>query len=1192
MFWRYIFSSSSLSSSLSTTFYRFGFHNASTIDSLLDKDQVNLESILEEDDLLQECKAQNTRLIEYLGRIDVLKQLFGYITGQIEGQGEGRQKYPFTATQVLCSEIWSVVETCISHQEEILGPFWDAILDLSYDERKTRQAMAGHFAKINAVFLSKKPTEMLEFIRRQPSIVERILRHVDNASIVDLLVRIIQLDDYPGGEGVLEWLSSEDLMGKLLSMLSPAHPPDTHQVVADLIKGIISFSSSSSPAPSMSLPDSMQPNSLPSNRFARQLARPSSIQTLASYIFFDFSPSRNVLPPNPFPVLIDPSKTIINEDGERVIPPEELHRINEQREKEREARLKCELPPTFESATSSIVQSIGVVTELIRKNNSDYFEPYLFHTLRNRLIQVQQQQQHGLEAEEGREVLERAMKEMVDRMGVVHLGPLLETASERMDELIGCLRKPRTLSEPLPTTVPPPLVAPAPHIPLASTGESEQLSSGYDSTATTTGETGTSTSTVPETHKNNTTTTTTTPLTFERFRICELLAELLHCSNMAILNRDKEWGRLYDEDGKLQGGLGALEELARLVSFGGAGQEDEEGEGDDRDREGQGQSQGYNETHTGHGPGPGGTGRGGHSNHRRMESESDMDMELEPALELPVSGAGVEGSGSGPSRHTYEHKSKDKDRDVGNEDNDEEEDEDEVMGGTSSDEPGSSTDEEVEDDETMETMEEIVMEQEEEQSLSKEKAQDKTKEGLTSNRVSGSDSKTEGIDIEVEMNDAKTLRGAKDEDLVPGEKLKKRFLDLRVLGMLLDLFFEFPWNNFLHNAVYDIFHQILTGHVDSGYNKELAISLFRDAKLMHRIVEGQKRNDEEVSKPKGVRLGYMGHLTLMAEDVITSLERFPFDLRQQIIEHAPNPEWNEYVAGRYNETKSRDTALLGGGKPVIGPGMRVMGGEAGGLLGGSAGAAGSGNGGAGEGRTTRWKVDEDEPNTLTLAPITGGGDEGQGGIKGEFRRSMTGKPTREASADFGVAPMDDMDDGDDGGDMVQLSRFGSTVQDGFGDSDDEDDDSGWLSKSTFSLRNPPTLSGLQERQPLPASGFDDAFDPNTSSARSDPFSPGDDDGFGPFSDSSAVGGADPFTFSSSSSDEMDDFGGDSFGDFGDFQSGDDGESDGQLTPTAGSWTEFGISSVSESSEVRDSSKEGDGTGEEDSLNLKGLSKKP
>ena len=65
------------------------------------------------------------------------------------------------------------------------------------------------------------------------------------------------------------------------------------------------------------------------------------------------------------------------------------------------------------------------------------------------------------------------------------------------------------------------------------------------------------------------------PLTFERYRICELYAELLHCSNMALLNRPPEYDHLYDAEGRLQGGLSALEELAQVIAIGnGSGEND------------------------------------------------------------------------------------------------------------------------------------------------------------------------------------------------------------------------------------------------------------------------------------------------------------------------------------------------------------------------------------------------------------------------------------------------------------------------------------------------------------------------------------------------------------------------------------------------------------------------------------------
>jgi hypothetical protein len=84
--------SSNPAGSLNPLGSRFGFHNGSSIDSLLDKEDVSLEAILDEDDLLQECKAQNTRLIDYFQRSDVLQRLLCYVTGQIEGEDRGRFK--------------------------------------------------------------------------------------------------------------------------------------------------------------------------------------------------------------------------------------------------------------------------------------------------------------------------------------------------------------------------------------------------------------------------------------------------------------------------------------------------------------------------------------------------------------------------------------------------------------------------------------------------------------------------------------------------------------------------------------------------------------------------------------------------------------------------------------------------------------------------------------------------------------------------------------------------------------------------------------------------------------------------------------------------------------------------------------------------------------------------------------------
>ncbi|KAG6885879.1 hypothetical protein C0993_008398 [Termitomyces sp. T159_Od127] len=955
----------------------FGFHNASAIDSLLDKEDVQLEAILDEDDLLQECKSQNTRLIDYFQRVDVLQRLFGYVTGQIEGDDKGRFKYPYVATEVLCSEIWSIVETSINEQQQLLVPFWEIILDRSAEDMKTQMTMASHFSKINAVFLSKKPTEMFAFIRSQPRVVERLLVHVETPSLIDLIIRIIQLDEQPSGAGVLEWLSSENLMGRLIELLSPAYTSEVHIIVSDLIKGIISMAT---PSPGAGLSEGNGPAS---NRFARELALRENIYKLTSYILLEYE-----------------------------APPDD--------EEDTQDSVSLSLP-NFDSQTSSVVNSISMVIELIRKNNSDFFEPYLFHTMRNRLIQVQQQSH-----EDDRDTLERAMKEMADRMGVVHLGPVLEVMIPVIDRLQHYLLHPRSLVGPVATTV----------------GSIK-------------------------------------PLTLERWRMSELFAELLHCSNMSLLNRSAELARLYDSQGRLNGGLAGLEELAQVLST---------------------------------------------NNVVEQQSDSGTDG-VKPSLELPISGS-----------HESISMSIDSDDSM------------------SDGEPGSSDDEAMEeiamyDEPTQVSLENLPASQPSPTISAPNASTSMTQSALVgTEKEQTSDSLTnQRSNLRKGSRRSTTLNGSRigDKYLPVGERLKQRFINC-LLGIC---------------AVYDVVHQILNAPVESGYNRELVISLFRDALIMHRIVDGQKYNDAEASKNNGARLGYMGHLTLMAEDVISALEHFPPELRLVLITYAPSPGWDDYVVGRYNETKRKDMRQLGGGKPLVVPGAAK--------------------------NVSRWKVDEGDPDVISptsaFSPVTGGEFSQP---RGEFKRTMGARPVRENTADFGPAAMMEEPEEDQASHVREvlfavLLEFSESIvlpstqfarylaqemhtKDNDNTSDDEDDDEvgGWLSQSTFSLGAPPVSARPpSERRPLSVfgtPGFDDSFVPSDAAVHAmskDPFNSNMDDGFGPFSDAAGLtshDGASDFSFGVSFDDSFDD----SFGDFGEFQTAETGSSEGEgsLTPTTGSWT--------------------------------------
>ena len=110
--------------------------------------------------------------------------------------------------------------------------------------------------------------------------------------------------------------------------------------------------------------------------------------------------------------------------------------------------------------------------------------------------------------------------------------------------------------------------------------------------------------------------------------------------------------------------------------------------------------------------------------------------------------------------------------------------------------------------------------------------------------------------------------------------------------------------------------------MDRGYNRRLAIDLFASGSVTNRIIDGQARSDE-AQRTQTMRLGYMGHLTLIAEEVVKFTERQPADLlAQSVVDRITAPEWINYVENTLTETRDRDNAILGGIRPEMAGGPR------------------------------------------------------------------------------------------------------------------------------------------------------------------------------------------------------------------------------------------------------------------------------
>jgi len=165
-----------------------------------------------------------------------------------------------------------------------------------------------------------------------------------------------------------------------------------------------------------------------------------------------------------------------------------------------------------------------------------------------------------------------------------------------------------------------------------------------------------------------------------------------------------------------------------------------------------------------------------------------------------------------------------------------------------------------------------------------------------------------------------------DGSPVVGDLLKITFVENKVVPTILDFFFRFPWNNFLHNVVYDVVQQVFNGQMDRGYNRSLAIDLFNTGRITDRIIEGQEASDK-AQRETHMRLGYMGHLTLIAEEVLKFTERHSEEtLSREVVDKVHSEEWVNYVENVLSETRERDNAILGGVRPdmSVGPRQAVL----------------------------------------------------------------------------------------------------------------------------------------------------------------------------------------------------------------------------------------------------------------------------
>lgn len=215
-------------------FWKLSSAGVSQIEKILAKPDFTLKEVLEQEDVIQECKSQNKKLIDFLTQNEVLSELLDLILSEPEeGLAEKtRFKLPNIASELITCDISQINEKLSSDV---------ALLDKMYNfldtEASLNPLLTSFFSKVFGVLITRRAEQnwysyqftclqVINYIKSKPGFVPLLLRHVHTSAVMDLLLRLITcVEGVELKENVLDWLNGEQLIEKVIDLFAAEKPP-------------------------------------------------------------------------------------------------------------------------------------------------------------------------------------------------------------------------------------------------------------------------------------------------------------------------------------------------------------------------------------------------------------------------------------------------------------------------------------------------------------------------------------------------------------------------------------------------------------------------------------------------------------------------------------------------------------------------------------------------------------------------------------------------------------------------------------------------------------------------------------------------------------------------------------------------------------------------------------------------------
>ncbi|CAK8576226.1 unnamed protein product [Lathyrus sativus] len=216
---------------------------SSPVEVVLDKDNYTLEELLDEEEIIQECKALNSRLINFLRDEEQVEQLLRYIIEEppIDAENKRIFKFPFMACEIFTCEIDVILKTLVDEEE-----LMNLLFSFLEPDRSHSTLLAGYFSKVVVSLMIRKTSQLISYVQAHQHVLRQLVDLIGITSIMEVLVRLVGADDhaYPNFIDVMQWLAESNLLEMIVDKLSPSSPPEVHANVAETLCTITRIPSS------------------------------------------------------------------------------------------------------------------------------------------------------------------------------------------------------------------------------------------------------------------------------------------------------------------------------------------------------------------------------------------------------------------------------------------------------------------------------------------------------------------------------------------------------------------------------------------------------------------------------------------------------------------------------------------------------------------------------------------------------------------------------------------------------------------------------------------------------------------------------------------------------------------------------------------------------------------------------------